>query len=127
MEKLNGKKKLIVSVFISGRGTNLNSLINFSKRKDSLGLYELLVKEKIIDKSVINLALFEKYISPSFFYPFELDKSGTQFIFQFYRNQLKEPLRSGVIDKSVDLPFLWMTYLIFLSLFEKLDFDKQTT
>ena len=35
MEKLNGKKKLIVSVFISGRGTNLRSLINFSKRKDS--------------------------------------------------------------------------------------------
>ena len=35
MEKLNGKKKLIVSVFISGRGTNLSSLINFSKRKDS--------------------------------------------------------------------------------------------
>ena len=35
MEKSNGKKKLIVSVFISGRGTNLNSLINFSKRKDS--------------------------------------------------------------------------------------------
>ena len=35
MEKLNGKKKLIVSVFISGRGTNLNSLINFSKRKNS--------------------------------------------------------------------------------------------
>tara|TARA_Y100000590_G_scaffold406152_1_gene495066 strand:+ start:958 stop:1545 length:588 start_codon:yes stop_codon:yes gene_type:complete len=35
MEKLNGKKKLIVSVFISGRGTNLRSLINFSKRKNS--------------------------------------------------------------------------------------------
>tara|TARA_B100000965_G_scaffold239028_1_gene200385 strand:- start:498 stop:1085 length:588 start_codon:yes stop_codon:yes gene_type:complete len=35
MEKLNGKKKLIVSVFISGRGTNLKSLINFSKRKNS--------------------------------------------------------------------------------------------
>ena len=35
MEKLNGKKKLLVSVFISGRGTNLNSLINFSKKKDS--------------------------------------------------------------------------------------------
>ncbi len=35
MAKLNGKKKLIVSVFISGRGTNLRSLINFSKRKDS--------------------------------------------------------------------------------------------
>jgi len=35
MEKLNGKKKLIVSVFISGRGTNLKSLINFSKYKNS--------------------------------------------------------------------------------------------
>ena len=35
MEKLNGKKKLVVSVFISGRGTNLNSLIEFSKKKNS--------------------------------------------------------------------------------------------
>ena len=35
MEKLNGKKKLAVSVFISGRGTNLKSLIEFSKRKNS--------------------------------------------------------------------------------------------
>ena len=35
MEKLNGKKKLKVSVFISGRGTNLKSLINFSKNKNS--------------------------------------------------------------------------------------------
>ena len=35
MEKSNGKKKLIVSVFISGRGTNLKSIINFSKRKNS--------------------------------------------------------------------------------------------
>ena len=35
MEKLNGKKKLIISVFISGRGTNLKSIINFSKTKKS--------------------------------------------------------------------------------------------
>jgi len=35
MEKLNGKKKLRISVFISGRGTNLKSLINFSKNKKS--------------------------------------------------------------------------------------------
>ena len=35
MEKLNGKKKLVVSVFISGRGTNLKSLIEFSKKKNS--------------------------------------------------------------------------------------------
>tara|TARA_Y100001970_G_scaffold146620_1_gene180066 strand:- start:1262 stop:1849 length:588 start_codon:yes stop_codon:yes gene_type:complete len=36
MVKLNGKKKLRVSVFISGRGTNLKSIINFSKKKNSL-------------------------------------------------------------------------------------------
>jgi len=35
MEKLNGKKKLVVSAFISGRGTNLKSLIDFSKKKNS--------------------------------------------------------------------------------------------
>ena len=35
MGKLSGKKKLVVSVFISGRGTNLNSLIEFSKKKNS--------------------------------------------------------------------------------------------
>ena len=35
MEKLNGKKKLKVSVLISGRGTYLKSLISFSKKKNS--------------------------------------------------------------------------------------------
>ena len=35
MEKLTGKKKLRVCIFISGRGTNLNSLIKFSKKKNS--------------------------------------------------------------------------------------------
>ncbi len=35
MEKLNGKKRLRVSVFISGRGSNLKSLINFSKKRNS--------------------------------------------------------------------------------------------
>ncbi len=36
MEKLNGNRKLRASVFISGRGTNLNSIIKFSKKKKSL-------------------------------------------------------------------------------------------
>jgi len=35
MVKLNGKKKLNVCIFISGRGTNLKSLIKFSKEKKS--------------------------------------------------------------------------------------------
>jgi formyltetrahydrofolate-dependent phosphoribosylglycinamide formyltransferase len=33
MERLNGKKKIKISVFISGRGSNLKSLIDFSKQK----------------------------------------------------------------------------------------------
>tara|TARA_B100001540_G_scaffold139247_1_gene123823 strand:- start:1877 stop:2464 length:588 start_codon:yes stop_codon:yes gene_type:complete len=35
MVKLNGKKKLRISVFISGRGSNLKSIIKFSKKKNS--------------------------------------------------------------------------------------------
>ena len=35
MVKLNGKKKLNVCIFISGRGTNLKSIIDFSKEKES--------------------------------------------------------------------------------------------
>ena len=35
MEKLNGKRKINVAIFISGRGTNLKSLFYFSKKKKS--------------------------------------------------------------------------------------------
>ena len=45
MEKLNGKNKLKVSVFISGRGTNLKSLINFSKNKNSRIKINLIISD----------------------------------------------------------------------------------
>ena len=96
-------------------------MVSLSRAKNSLGLYKLLIEARIIDQSKLSLAVFEKLVSPSFFYPFVKNKDGLQNIFQFYNNQLKEPLRSGFIDKSVDLPFLWITYLIFLSLFKKID------
>ena len=35
MEKLIGKKKISIAVFISGRGSNLKSIINFTKRKSN--------------------------------------------------------------------------------------------
>jgi len=35
MEKLTGKNKINCAVFISGKGSNLKSLINFSKKKNS--------------------------------------------------------------------------------------------
>tara|TARA_B100001540_G_scaffold123841_1_gene110408 strand:- start:530 stop:1117 length:588 start_codon:yes stop_codon:yes gene_type:complete len=46
MVKLNGKKRLKVSVFISGRGTNLKSLINFSKTKNSQISINLVISNK---------------------------------------------------------------------------------
>ncbi len=45
MEKSNGKKKLKISVFISGRGTNLKSIINFSKKKNSLIEVNLVISD----------------------------------------------------------------------------------
>jgi len=35
MEKLTGNNKIKIAVFISGRGSNLKSIINFSKKKNS--------------------------------------------------------------------------------------------
>ena len=46
MVKLNGKKRLKVSVFISGRGSNLKSLINFSKTKNSPISINLVISNK---------------------------------------------------------------------------------
>ncbi len=43
MEKLNGKKKINVAVFISGRGTNLKSIINLSKNKNSKYIVKLVI------------------------------------------------------------------------------------
>ena len=43
MEKLNGKKKINVAVFISGRGTNLKSILNLSKNKNSNYIVKLVI------------------------------------------------------------------------------------
>ena len=58
MKKLNGLKKIKTAVFISGQGTNLNSLIKFSKNKNSP-----IVIEKIISDNIKSYGLnyAEKY------------------------------------------------------------------
>ena len=53
MEKLNGNKKLKISVFISGRGTNLKSIIKFSKNKNSPIKIELVVSNNKNAKGLI--------------------------------------------------------------------------
>ena len=45
MEKLDGKK-IKICVFISGRGTNLKSLINFSKQKKNKIEITLVISNK---------------------------------------------------------------------------------
>ena len=68
------------------------NMVSLSRVKDSLVFYNLLVEARIIDKSKLSLASFEKLVSPSFFfYPFVRNEEGLQNIFQFYRNQLNEP------------------------------------
>tara|TARA_B100000470_G_C19782842_1_gene388455 strand:+ start:1215 stop:1802 length:588 start_codon:yes stop_codon:yes gene_type:complete len=58
MEKLNGNKKLKISVFISGRGTNLKSIIKFSKNKDSHVEIGLIVSN---NKNAKGLTFANKY------------------------------------------------------------------
>ena len=58
MEKLNGNKKLKISVFISGKGTNLKSIIKFSKNKNSLVEIGLIVSS---NKNAKGLTFANKY------------------------------------------------------------------
>ena len=46
MKKLTGPKKIATAVFISGRGSNLNNLIKFSKKKKSPIKIDLVISNK---------------------------------------------------------------------------------
>ena len=46
MERLTGHKKIKTAVFISGRGSNLNNLIKFSKTKKSPIIIDLVISNK---------------------------------------------------------------------------------
>ncbi len=52
MEKLNGKK-INTAVFISGRGSNLNSLIKYSKKKNCPIIIKLVISNKRNAKGLI--------------------------------------------------------------------------
>ena len=58
MEKLNGKK-INTAVFISGRGSNFKSLIDFSKEKNSPILIKLVVSNKRHAKGLVYAKLFK--------------------------------------------------------------------
>ncbi len=63
MEKLNGKK-INTAVFISGRGSNLRSLINHSKKKNSPILIKLVISDNQKAKGLIysKQSKIKKYI-----------------------------------------------------------------
>ena len=52
MEKLNGNINLKVAIFISGRGSNLKSLINFSKKKNSQIKVVLVISDNLNAKGL---------------------------------------------------------------------------
>ena len=59
MKKLTGPKKIATAVFISGRGSNLNNLIKFSKKKKSPIKIDLVISNK---KDYQNNRIAEKNI-----------------------------------------------------------------
>ena len=53
MKKLNGKlNKFNLAVFISGRGSNLRSIINFSSKKNSIYRVKLVISNNINAKGL---------------------------------------------------------------------------
>ena len=46
MKKLNGDLKNNIAVFISGRGSNLNSIINYSLKKKTIYKVKLVISNK---------------------------------------------------------------------------------
>tara|TARA_Y100000591_G_scaffold331641_1_gene366156 strand:- start:993 stop:1577 length:585 start_codon:yes stop_codon:yes gene_type:complete len=53
MVKLTGKKKIPIAVFISGRGSNLKSIYQFSKNKNSFINLKLIISDKLLVKGVL--------------------------------------------------------------------------
>ena len=46
MVKLIGKKKIPCAVFISGRGSNLKSIFNYSKKRNLKFMFKLVISNK---------------------------------------------------------------------------------
>ena len=89
MAKLNGKKRLKVSVFISGRGTNLKSLINFSKTKNS--------------PININLVVSNKKNAKGLFFA---KKNKIKYLFINYKNRKKAENKILVKLKKYNIDFI---------------------
>tara|TARA_S200000501_G_scaffold79909_1_gene71722 strand:- start:143 stop:730 length:588 start_codon:yes stop_codon:yes gene_type:complete len=53
MEILVGNKKINIAVFISGRGTNLKSIVNYSKRKKGNFLIKLVISNNKYAKGLV--------------------------------------------------------------------------
>ena len=59
MEKLTGLKKVKTAIFISGRGSNLKNLIQFSKTKKSPIIIDLVIANNCLSLLLSNKKLQE--------------------------------------------------------------------
>ena len=91
MEKLNGKKKIRVSVFIWGRGTNLKSLINFSKKKNSPIKIVLVITNNVKAKGIY----FAK-------------KNRIKFLIVNYKNKIKAERKILINLKKYNINLIWL-------------------
>ena len=105
MIKLNGSKKLITSVFISGRGSNLKKLINFSLKKNSPINIVLVVSNNKYAKG-LDFSKKCKIVSKIYQY-----KNKTKFENNILK-ELKKKKHPFILKDRIIYPYLLQGYLI---------------
>ena len=87
MKRLNGKLKYNIAVFISGRGSNLKSIIKYSKQKKTCYNVRVVISNK---KKVGGLLIAKKYNIKNYFIDFTKSKRlGNKVINILKKNNIK--------------------------------------
>ena len=84
MEKLTGLKKIKTSIFISGAGSNLKNLINFSKKKKSPISIDLVISN---NKKAKGLRYADKFKIKNKIFRFENNKNEEKKILTYLRQK----------------------------------------
>ena len=84
MEKLTGLKKIKTSIFISGAGSNLKNLINFSKKKKSPISIDLVISN---NKKAKGLSYADKFKIKNKIFRFENNKNEEKKILTYLRQK----------------------------------------
>ena len=87
MKKSNGDLKYNIAVFISGRGSNLNSIINYSLKKKTIYKVKLVISNK---QNAKGLLIAKKYGIKNYFNDFTKSKKlGNKVLNILKKNNIK--------------------------------------